>query len=286
MSMAKTAALGDGPIMFFNQGAHIEVPLSALFFENDQIDTTRTDLRAVPAFVAWITFLSQQKRIVAAAAPPVASAVILEAADPGSAGNNIQLTVTRKTATTVDLTATETDIYPGLTMATLKARLGADGVAALGTEPGLLHVKAFPAGSETQTVVATTTASIAPTGTSTAPKWPIAGTGTSAVTLEPRNGGAAFNEADAIAVVISNVSADGLTFTLTVSWTLTVPNVSLAGGGGTTSLAAAFGALGFLVDARAPDGGFKMPRPGTVRLSGGAEQRAPVLAGTTLLAND
>jgi hypothetical protein len=271
--MARTAALGDGPVAFFTEGVQVEVPLSAIYFENDAVRTTRTDL---PGFDKWIAFLASRNRLVAGAAPPVAKAIVVTAAAPGAAGNDIQVTVSRKTDTTVDITVTETDKYEGLTLATLTSRLG-NAAGETGTKPGLLHVKSFPTGSETLPVVAA--ANIPSTGTP--PKWTIAGTGATAVTLEPRRS-TGFNAGDRKTVSISNVSAPaaGATFTLTVTWTKAVADTTLA------DLPTALAQLGYLITADAPDSGFKLPRPGTVTLAGGREPVAATPASATVLANE
>src|SRR5690242_6395300 len=91
--MALSAALGDGPIVFFtNQGQQIQVPLSAIHFENGKVGTTRTDLGA--DFLTWITYLASRGRLVASASPPPLSSLVVTAAEPGASGDNIELTVT------------------------------------------------------------------------------------------------------------------------------------------------------------------------------------------------
>ena len=266
------AVVGDGPILFFNEGAHIEVPLSALFFNGDQIDTSRADLRALPEFVSWIKFLSQQKRIVAAAAPPVMKAIELTAVEPGAAGNRIDVTVTPGVGATVDIAAIEIDTYVDLTMATLRERLGEDGLGVLGTQYGLAHVKTFPAGSDTATVSA-----MVPTAATAgaSPKWTIAGT---SVTLVPRRA-TGFADGDVKTIAITDVSAAGDKFTLTVTWKKTV-----AGVGNETGLVAALASLGYLIKGVVPGTGFRLPRPGTVKLTGGLGPLPPTPAGATVLA--
>src|SRR5262245_18301550 len=121
--MAQIPAVGDGPVVFFTKdGSRAEVPLSDVYFENEAVHTKRTDL--AEGFDKWIEFLANRKRIIAGPAPASVKAVLLTAAVQGSIGNKIQVTVTPKTATTVDITVTEIDRYEGLTLATIGARLG------------------------------------------------------------------------------------------------------------------------------------------------------------------
>jgi hypothetical protein len=256
---------------------HFEVPLSDIVFQDGQIDTTRADLKAIPEFVAWLEFLSRQKRLTAAD-KPIATAMILAAVEQGVVGNSVQLIVIRKTDTTVDLTVKEIDTYTDLTMATLRARLGEETGPTLGSQPGLLHVETFPAGSDTLTVTESANP-VPPTG-GNSPKWTLVAGGP---TLKPRRS-AGFNTADqnSRTIAISNVSPDGLKFTLTVTWAKTERDVAVGG------LGAALGNLGYLITATPPDGGYKLPRPGTVRLTEGAEAVSipPKRAGATVIAKE
>ena len=289
--MAKLAALGDGPIEFFTDGVQVEVPLSAIYFENDEVRTTRTDL-PTPDFDNWLKFLASRGRLVAGVAPPVEKAMVVNAVAPGSAGNDIQLKVEAKslpgvTPVTVDVTVTETDRYPGLTLAALVTQLGIAG-AASGTKPGLLTFTNQP-GSAALPVEG------APSIQMTAgapPTWKIAGAGLTAVTLQPRRPGSEFDAATGVAgsktVSITDaplVPTAGATFTLTVTWTRIVRDVAL------TNISTKLAELGYLVTFTAPDGTAitnitKLPRPGTVTLTGGSELVAATQASATVMANE
>ncbi len=287
--MAKLAALGDGPIEFFTDGVQVEVPLSAIYFENDEVRTTRTDL-PTPDFDNWLKFLASRGRLVAGVAPPVEKAMVVNAVAPGSAGNDIQLIVTRKTDSTVDVKVTETDRYEAVTLASLVSQLGIAG-GAPGTKPGLLQFQVKPPPGAVDP--AAPGGDITPTGAI----WKIAGSSTStAVTLQPRRAGSgtlldpALNPAD-IKVSIGNVQPPnsgatlGGTFTLTVIWMREVADVARAG-----IPAALNDALGYVVSFRPPDGDplflYKLPRSGTVSLTGGSEPVAATPASATVMANE
>jgi hypothetical protein len=269
--MARTAALGDGPVVFFSEGVQVEVPLSAIYFENDEVGTTRTDLVGLDK---WIKFLASRKRLVPGDAAPVARAVVVRAASAGSAGNNIRMTVARKTDTTVDITVTETDRYDGLTLATIIGQLGRKN-GEPGARPGLLWVSAaIPASAPEPVANANVTAG----GSATVPVWRInAGTtSASAVNLEARRNepAAAFLASD-FTVAVSNVvpapaGQTGARFTLTVTWTRTVRDVAVTNANLPTTL----DALGYVVAFSLPAGTAtfsKLPRPGTFTLTGGSE---------------
>lgn len=287
--MTRTAAVGDGPVVFFSNGVQVEVPLSAIYFENDAVGTTRTDLTG---FDKWIQFLASRNRLIAAAAPPLAKALVVKAVSPGAAGNNIQVTVTRKTDTTVDITVTETDVYEGLTLATLVRQLGSRTDPA--ERPGLLWVKQFPANPADPTTVTTVPPGIVAGGTATAPIWQIAGGNTTAtaVTLEARTNtpATAFLASD-FTVAISNIQAPAVgappdaKFTLTITWTRKVLDVAIG------DIPARLDALGYVVSFSLPAGTTtftKLPRPGAFNLTGGRETvTVPAGAATvTIMANE
>jgi hypothetical protein len=287
--MARTAALGDGPIAFFNGGVQIEVPLSAIYFDGGDVHTSRTDLPA--EFGNWIKFLASQKRLVAADAPPLESAMVATANAPGSPGNNIQVTVgpaTNGDLTMADVTVAETDRYEGLTLASLITQLGTS--TARGSKPGLLCVRGvIPPNAPDPTA---TVADIVATTTGTAPPtWKIAGTegttgppaiASTAVTLEPRTAGTAAAD---IKISIKNVvppaAGTGATFTMIVSWTKNLPNVALASPPGPLNTA-----FGYLVAFTAPAGVAKPLRQGTVTLTGGNELIVATQAVATILTPD
>jgi hypothetical protein len=280
--MAKTGAIGDGPIVFFTDaGGQVQVPLSDIFFNNGVVGTSRTDLSS-PRFDNWIKFLASRGRIVASDTPQPVRVLDVTATDPGRSGNNIQLTVTPTLdSSRVDVTVTETDRYPGLTLETIAVLLGVkNGVS--GTAPGLLRCATDP------------TASVSP-----APKMapvdihkPVASAYTAAeltiegggkkVTLEPRRSSVDFDTGER-RLTVSDLQppTDATVFTLTFTWTKTIPNLLKA------DIPSKLAPLGYLVAFKA-DGGAsvsKLPVPGTVKLSGGTPDVVAQKASASVLAD-
>jgi len=64
--MSKTTALGTGPIVFStDDGAQIEVPLSAIYCESNRVGTYRSP--ASPRLTKWLEFLASRGRLSVAA---------------------------------------------------------------------------------------------------------------------------------------------------------------------------------------------------------------------------
>lgn len=289
--MTHTHARGDGPIVFFtDKGTRLEVPLSAIYFDGT---TVGTEVTPVPTgFNEWIAFLASRGSLVSSPVSRPAAALKVSAVTPGAFGNQIKVIVAPRAASgVVDVTATETNRYDDLTLASLTDRLGSSATGR-GSEPGLLWVKDNPPAAAAAVPVASPATGIAPTPPTppaTLSSWTIASTGGATpdvVTLEPRTDSPAFDEPDFTVVAVSNVVAPapgattGPSFTLTVTWSRTVTDVSLA------NIAAKLADLGYLVAFTAPAGGFLLPRPGTYVLMGGAEPAPANPASTIILANE
>jgi hypothetical protein len=276
--MARVDALGDGPVVFFTKGGtRIEVPLSLIKFDDGKVVTTRGNDPNSADLQKWLEYLAMENRLTPGLAPPLAPAVVFTAANAGALGNNIQIIVTGKTPLTVDITATSTDRYEGLTRATLDATLGTS--TAAGSKPGLLRVQSNPpAGvndapnADDPDVVADTTGAV--------PTWTIAGAGgANPAVLEPRYQGAGVTALpdDQVTVSVTGVTAAHPTFTLTVVWKYTAQDVDK------THIPATLGAL---VKVSPPSAaGFVLPRPGVITLSGGSEPKTAVPATATALAS-
>lgn len=288
--MAKTTALGDGPIEFSSNGAQMEIPLDAIQFDSNNVVVKSG--YTVPADLSkWLGYLASRRRLVPGTVPPTPTAVIVTAAASGSAGNNIDVDVTPTTdPTKVDVTVTATDTYTGLTIGSLNSVLGNTG-GGPATQPGLLHVVANPPGAPDPApttdhdITATTGAA------GTLPSWTIAGSATAtpstAVILEPRAPatGTSVDPAN-FTVSIKNYQppagggTSGGTFTLIVIWSKKAPNVSA------NDVQTKLAALGYMVKASQPATGFALPRPGTVGLAGGSEPVDAVAAKADILTND
>jgi hypothetical protein len=300
--MAKAAALGDGPVAFFKDGVQIEVPLSAIHFQDNVVSTDRSDLAG---FDKWIAFLASRGRLVAGVAPPIATALVATAVPPGTNGNSITLIVAPLDPAAIpaqaDLTVTEKDLYEGLTLVSLSTQLGTR--AAPGTRPGLLCVKPNP--NATTTLPAPTPRITATTAAGVDPTWTIAGTpGTpgdaaanpvvpptpsTEVILELRRPGTG-SSLDArdffVSITVQPATTGGPTFTLAVTWTKTV---SVRVGDTLAGVASPLAPLGYFVKFATPEGTptiTRLPRPGTVTLTGGNERVEAVPATATVLANE
>lgn len=280
--MTKTVAIGDGPVVFFKGGVQVEVPLSEIYFENSVIGTTRTDL--LPELQTWLAYLASRGRLNAGLEPS-STAFVVSAVQRGVAGNDIELRVAPKSAAgvvpvTVDVTVTETDQYQGLTIATLLNALGDQGVG--GTRLGLVTVRSNPPASSAAAVVANASVPLVPgAAAGDPPTWTIAGTGAGAVKLQPRTPGAEFDAGTKTLAISDPVAATG-TFTLTATWTRIVRDVDA------NNIGAKLAELGYLVVVAPPQGEAaitKVPRPGTVKLTGGSAPVAATAAIAVVLAN-
>jgi hypothetical protein len=268
-----SAVVGNGPLEFTSSnGAQVSIPLSALQFTNGTLSIKPTwtpnppysspDLAIIKAL---LQYLASQQLIVPAVAPSPKPAAIVNAADPGTAGNNIQVTVAiissnpDPTLTTFSIAVTETDKYTTLTAATIEGILGSDTVT--GTQPGLVHV---------------INASIDPQGIPTPGNYPLSvippATKASVsvyesssplslvFALEAKKAGL-----DGSKTTVTIASVGGSAFDLTAVWTNTVFGVAI----GTLQQSMADN-FSYEITVQPPSGGvFSVPAPATANLSGG-----------------
>src|SRR5262245_15152666 len=103
--MARVKAISDGPIVFFSGGRHVVLPLSDIYFATD---SANTDSYTSDGMTKWLKYLVAQKRLSRSSTPAPGDAMVLTAADAGSNGNNIVVTIAANGATSVDITVTET----------------------------------------------------------------------------------------------------------------------------------------------------------------------------------
>ena len=127
------SVMGNGPFEFTNaNGNQVSIPLSALSFDSAnviQVDPA-WQAKAAPG-MAFLQYLVQAGTISAAPSPSPFPAMVIQAADPGWGGNNIQVTVKNvkpsvsgdPTQTTFSLVVTEIDVYSGLTAANVQSTL-------------------------------------------------------------------------------------------------------------------------------------------------------------------
>jgi hypothetical protein len=272
--MAKTVVLGNGPIAFTEQGGQmILIPLSALILDGNAIQANppyNTD-----EILQWLRYLVKTGSLTAGPTPAPKAAMTIQAADPGLAGNNIQVVFsnivpdpadpTNADKTTFDASITETDTYNGLSFDSaspsfIKTVLGTETVT--GTKPGLVHIKDAD------------TPSLPKAGS-----YPLTGGGAatkSSVQIPGDPSGNAFQvEAKKIGqegrnttVTISNVDSSAKTFTLIAVWTQTVAGIKRG------SLPGELQGNQYEIKVDKPAGGdFAIPAPGPIGLSGGADAR-------------
>jgi hypothetical protein len=287
--MPQTAAVGDGPIVYLSDaGQEVFLPLSDIVFDATGTAKSKTMTTTPPALTRWLAFLVAQGRLSPAPVPAAGDAITFTASVPGAAGNNIVVNVVPAGAGLVDVTVTETDTYRGLTLATIGRVLGFGTTP--GSKPGMLLLTADVANNAPDPAAGTVAQVTPPTDP---PTWkvvgPTAAATTASFTLKARGAG---SDRGTTTVTISAVqlATTGTTFTLEVVWTRTVTGVGATGAGGVDTRAhivATFQDLEFVAKAGEPvlDAGGKVPRPGTVQLTGGAETQSATPAAATLQAS-
>lgn len=277
------AAVGSGPFEFTDADGHQRsIPLSAFSFDATGTlvvaDAWKQEVLNSPPASALLAYAQAEGFIKPAVAPSPTAAVIVKAADLGTGGNNITITVQNiqpashadPTKTTFDIIVSETDTYAGLTVATIKGLLGTDKTP--GTAPGLVVIDSSVPIASTgvpaalpPTKLNSTTSRLEIDDSSSLPQPLFA--------LEAKKPGADDN---LTTVEISNIVNEG--FDLTVAWTKTVTGVTIG-----TLQKSVTDNLSYEVMVKAPAGGvFSVPAAGATQLSGGA---SGVAAAATLFAS-
>jgi hypothetical protein len=278
--MAKTAALANGPIELTSPLGQLEqIPIAALYFDS----TNHLKADQWPAYAAlssaekdslnaWLGYLVDEGVIRQAAQPPPVAAMVITAKDAGSQSNNITIEFSNVSGSNFDAKLTETDVYSGLTPATVKSVIGS--TAHGGTEPGLVYVSS----AGTPTMPANLAATALSGSTHKLDVKESNGT-TTAFTVKGKS-----NVADADLTKVSitdvgNTSNPPDTFTLTAVWTKTVTGV-------TANHLADSDKLGYEINVGGPPAGtLAAPAPGAVHLRGGSDTTAPTAASATVNAN-
>jgi hypothetical protein len=222
------AALGGSPFEFTDaNGRQVSVPLAALKFTSGvlSIDGSLWPPLAgyAPPLPAQITALLATLKTAAILSPPVVAspkpALVISAADKGVRGNNITVEIATTLApdldpslATFDITIKETEVYEGLTTATIEGIVGTG--ATPGSKPGVAHLVE---GSLDNTLLPKTQT----------PTFPAAADGVKATvdivddaakkvfTLEAEKPGPNAKFASATISAVDDVAG---TFTLTLSW--------------------------------------------------------------------
>jgi hypothetical protein len=279
--MANLAVVGNGPVTLTTAaGQQISIPLSALYF--DSTNTIHADhwplyTKYKSDVDPWLSYLVKDGALTAGTAPAPIPALLVSAADPGQAGNNIQLTISNVTASTFDALVTQTDTYATLSFDPaapnfIKKVLGTQTIA--GSQPGLVHI--LDADNPAQPKAQSYSLS---GGNNTTPGSAVAGadpTG-NAFTLTAKKNGADGNKTS---VTISNVNAAAKTFTMVATWSSQpITAIKLSDLPGKLTGA---GASGYEIAVAAPTGGYAIPAAGMVPLVGGANPQSAVTATATV----
>ncbi|HMD96341.1 MAG TPA: DUF6519 domain-containing protein [Terriglobia bacterium] len=210
-----------------------------------------------------LTATNTLQTIVNQAANPT---LLIQAVDPGAAGNNITLSISNQQtdptsgSTTFDLTVTEIDTYNSLTTAQMEGIVGDDEGA--GTAPGLAHVLAgsvnvqsLPANNQTYTLASSQGGS--------AQVNVLDVSGQLAFTLQAKKPGV---DGSLISATISNANITDSSFTLTLAWTKT--QTGLTPGNLLQSVQTNFA---YEITAQAPSGSASAPAEGNTQLQGGTD---------------
>jgi hypothetical protein len=255
--MARTPALATGPVEFTDAGNQVSLPLSSIFFDGGAIHAEGAIYNAHKAAADdWLTYLAKTGEIVPDAQPPSKTAMVIQAKNPGSNGNFIQIQFSNPDNTDpnnvkFDAAVTETDTYPGLTPATIQPALTAQSGLVFLT--GAAPTELPKPGTYPLAVVSPNTAA-----TADIPK--NSGSG-NAFTLQARADGA---DGGLTQATIKDVTTTS--FTLVAAWKKTATQITAS------DLGSAFD---YEITVSAPSGGsISAPAAGTVNLSGGSDASA------------
>lgn len=207
----------------------------------------------------------------------------VSAADPGSAGNNISVSISNVQVTasssSFDLGVTETNVYLSLSAITIAGILGIPGDPKNpGSTPGLAHLVAAPATGAIPVNNQTVSFAGGQSSVSAQASF-LDATGNVAFTLEAKKPGLDGNLTTA---TISNVQASG-SFTLGLTWTKTLTGLTLG-----NFLQNIQSDLAYEITATPPAAGMTLPAEGVTTLSGGTDATpgaggAPATAATGVI---
>jgi hypothetical protein len=251
-------ALATGPISFLDANSNQqEIPLSAISFGPNGPDASSWP--NYPANSGLIKQLLQQlvsQGLLTPSIPPPGSlALSITAAKPGAAGNVTQVTISNvsTTANTMTVAVSATEVYPGLTTATLGAALG----TTVATANGIVYLQ-----TNNNQPPAAFTGNIGGADLNCAV--PEAADASKTAFILAATDAADAADAANISVTVAPDPSPATTFSLTATWNKSQNDVTLA-----MLTAAATNPFGLLVTFTAPPGG-PLPGPGTVTLRGGA----------------
>jgi hypothetical protein len=254
------AVLGNGPFEFTEgNGSQVSIPLGALKYSAGVLDVDGTvwpvtysaplpdQIRALLAEIA------NGQVLVPPVVPAAKPAMTITAADSGTQGNNIRIDITVHLSAdldpanaTFDVTATESETYPGLTMATLESVVGTE-TPPPGSQPGVAHVLS---GSVDKTKLPKDQGPLAfpdtPSAKATVDIKDDAATPNVVFTLEARRSGSGGSFGTAS---VSGVDTTAKTFTLQLQWSHSVSGATLS------TLNTALAPLAYLITVGPPPSG-------------------------------
>ncbi len=273
--MATVPLLGSGPLVVLDgNGAQHDIPLNLISLGpgNTPVFAAGVSTALQSALTSALPGFLAQGFVWPAPPPPATAIFAITAVEGGTIGNAINVTFANPNVAnnTIDVTVSVTQVYPGLTLATLGNVIGT--TANGGSTPGLAFLSST--NPPTSMPVSGSPVSFAvPQGGSNFVAAIPSGSGASpAFTLQALN---AQPDAKNLTATISAVTATS--FTLTISWQKSQTAISLANGLGPLNTA-----FGFLLNFGPPPGGapasnaYAPPAASTITLRGGAD---PVPAG-------
>jgi hypothetical protein len=267
--MSEIPVVASFPVAFSTKELkYFLIPLSALYVDrNGVVQADRW-----PVYVqhpeyggiinAVVAQLQSSGILAAGPAPQSKPAFSATAKTPGATGVDVEIAIANVAAnagnppaSTADVTVTETDTYTGVAADKLIDNVGS--TANGGTRPGLVFVSSappagFPAAGNYPMHPAN------PGDPATA-DIPLNAGGGNAFTLKTRDGGA---DAPNVAIQIKDLDVAHNVYTLIAKWNKSQNALAM------TDLAAAFA---YVVDIKAPAGGFLAPAEGATQLGGGSD---------------
>jgi len=265
-------ALATGPISFLDgNSAQQEIPLSAIYFDANGPNASKwlslgSNSGNAALVNALLAQLAAQNLLTPGTRTTPTPALTITAAEAGAIGNVIQVTISNvsSAAGTMTVLVTATEVYPGLTTATIADALGTTAA----TANGLVYLQS----NDNQPPAAVNNQSLGAGLICTVPQ--AANPADTAFVLAATDSGDAA-DAENIAITVAPDPLPATTFTLTASWSKTANDVTLA-----MLTTAATNPFGLLVTFTGPADG-PLPAPGTVTLQGGAgATSSPAVAAT------
>jgi hypothetical protein len=291
--MGTTSVFANGPFEFTDaNGNQVSIPLTGLQFDssgNLVVATTGPN-----AWAPWTGYsgdekalvlgllaqIAAQQLIIPAPAPSPKAAIVFKAADPGSAGNNVTVSIkvtpsADPALAAFDITVSETETYNGLSAATIEATLGTDVKPA--AAPGLVVV--VSGGTNATRLPQAGTVNLGGGAPGTPSNYTLNdATSKPVFTLRAKKPGA---DGDLTKVTIANVQTK--TFDLSMTWTKKATGVTLG------TLASKAADLAYEVIIQTPPSGiYSVPADSSsspVPLSGGADGTSATAATATIFAS-